>query len=135
MDWWKSEFAEALAPEARRDRVSHHVPSNLATPSDPDSITDRISLAYLPLVRSRLLHSTGQGSWRTHWLYPSLLRRGFRKGICGRLQGYRQDPNENTRGRNKRKDNYYQTNRSRAKTPRLAGSHQDHGKGRETNRP
>src|SRR2546425_79572 len=76
-----------------------------------------------------------EGSWRTHWLHPSLLRRGFRKGICGRLKGYRQDPNENTRDRNKRKDNYYEAHRSRPKISRLEGSNQDHGKGRETNRP
>src|SRR5437660_2421672 len=134
MDWWKSEFAEALAPDTRRDRVSHYVPSNLATPNDPNPTNNRISLAHLPLVRSRLLHSASQGSWRTHWLHPSLLRRGFRKGICGRLQGYRQDPNEDTRDRNKRKDNYYETHRGRPEKPWLAGSDQDYGKGRESNR-
>src|SRR5205807_6842512 len=84
--------AETLAPKTRRDRVSHHIPSNLATPSDPNPTDNCISLAHLPLVRSRLLHSTSQGSRRTHWLHPSLLRRGFRKGVYGGLQGHRQDP-------------------------------------------
>src|SRR5260370_34788189 len=97
---------ENVTPETRCVCLRHHVHSNLATPGDSNPTPNRISLAHLPLVRSRLLHSTSQGSWLTNWLHPSLLRRGSRQGICGRLQGYRQGPNENTRDRNKRKDNY-----------------------------
>src|SRR5207249_5372556 len=106
-------IVETLPPETRRDRVSHHVLFDLATPSDPSPGNNRIFLAHLPLVWSGLLHSTSQGAQHPHWLRPGLLRCSFRKGVCGRLQGYRQDPDENSRGRNKRKDNYYETHRSR----------------------